>query len=490
MGNIGLFFTNRKTLVVLLSLGIAIAILSLWQREIGTDDAWLAEQAYWLVEDGHVRSELFYGMNHHHVRHLAYHRLYIWHGALLYKLFGWSADLFKSVSLLYFLLFLYVSRLYIKRHNIFKSATEYSVFYLLVFSFALMTKLSFIYRPDTMVMAFGLLSFYCLHLAIKEQNSQKAILSGLFAGLCVLTHLNGVAYVFAGGVIFLLHRYYRLLIYFSLASFVVSMFYFVEFRNWEMFGEFLYQLRSSPALSAKDFSITGSLLKFLSSYKSYFHKGSDASYTLLLFFVFWTQRKTILADQNLRLLFIYFLALALGLALISPGAKSLYLVYHAPYAFLIIAVLYKQMFAQSSVQQASFAFLLSVFLLTQWGGTIKLFNKRTPELESVNRMVSQSMGIPDGARIIAPITYVFDEIDKYTIQCFHVYRALSGQGVIRLAEDFFNVASEDKRTHLILTDHHLRDLHVQKPQQGQKFGQYIYEGKHGPYHGFKHVNVI
>jgi len=481
------FFTNKKTLTILLFISITIAILSLWQREIGTDDAWLGEQAYWMAEQGHVKSELFYGMNNHHIRHLTYHRLHVWHGVVAYKLFGWSAYLLKSILLLYFILFLYVSHIYIRKHDIFHSDIEFRVFYLLVFAFALMAKLSFIYRPDVMVMTFGFMSFFMLHSAIKGKDVTKAILSGLLAGACVLTHLNGVVYVFAGGVLFLITRNYRLLIYFSIAAFVISMLYFIEFRNWGMFSEFLYQLRSSPALSEKDFSVTGSLLKFLSGYKSYFHKGSDASYTLLLIFVFWTQRQTIFADQNLRIIFIYFIVLAVGLALVSPGLKSLYLVYHAPYAFLLMAVLYKQIFVQTLARQRAFAFLLVIFLLTQWGETFSLFRKRTPDLEQTHRQVSQSLGFPEGARIVAPLTYVFNEVDKYTIQCFHAYRAFAGQGLISLVDDFFRVASEDKRMYLILTDHHLRDLHVSKPKAGDRFGDYLYKGLYGPYHGFQHV---
>ncbi|MDH5394620.1 MAG: hypothetical protein OEY11_15660, partial [Gammaproteobacteria bacterium] len=233
-------FINKKIISVLLFVSIAVAILTLWQREIGTDDAWLAEQAYWMAEDGHVRSELFYGMNNHQVRHLAYHRLHVWQGVAAYKLFGWSAWVFKSVMLLYFLLFLYISHLYIRKHDVLRNAVDYRVFYLLVFTFALMPKLSFIYRPDVMVMTFGFLSFFMLHSAIKGQALNKAILSGLFAGACVLTHLNGVVYVFAGGVLFLITRNYRLLIYFSIAAFVISMLYFIEFRSWGMFSEFLH----------------------------------------------------------------------------------------------------------------------------------------------------------------------------------------------------------------------------------------------------------
>ncbi len=476
--------TNKNKLTILLLISIAIALLSMWQRETGTDDAWFAEEAYWLVKDGHVRSEMFYGMNNHQTRHLAYHRLHVWQGALVYKLFGWSTYIFKAILLVYFLFFMYMSHVYLKRYDILKDEVQYRFYFFLILAYALIVKLSFNYRPDITIMTLGFGSFFMLHSALKSGERGKAILSGLLAGACVLTHLNGVVFVFAGGMLLLLTKNFRLLVYFSVAAFVVSMLYFVEFRSLDMLRVYYFQLRSSPALSEKDFSLWGSILKFLSSYRSYFHKGSDASYSLLLMFVFWTQRRFIFEDENLRIIFYYFILVAISLALVSPGAKSLYLVYHAPYAFLLIAALYERIFTQSRARQWAFSILFSLFILTQWGETFLLYQKRTPALAETHHQVSQSMGLKGGERIVAPLTFVFDEIDNYTIQTVYPYLVRASQGQIRL-EDFFTLAGEDKRSHLILTALDMHDLKLPVPENGQRFGNYVYVGMHGPYYGFK-----
>ena len=128
-------FTNDKFLIALLLISIAVALLTLWQREIGTDDAWFAEQSYWFAQNGYVKSELFRGMNQVENRHLAYHRLHVWQGALVAKLFNWSAYTFKSILLFYFIILLISSYLFIKTHKIFTERSEYILFYLLTIAY-------------------------------------------------------------------------------------------------------------------------------------------------------------------------------------------------------------------------------------------------------------------------------------------------------------------------------------------------------------------
>ena len=480
-------FTNDKFLIVLLLISIAIALLTLWQRQIGTDDAWFAEQSYWFAQNGYVKSELFRGMNGVEDNHLAYHRLHVWQGALAIKLFDWSAYTFKYIILLYFSIFLFSSYFFIKNHKIFSNRSEYIIFYLFVFAYAILIKLSFNYRPDIIVMVFGFLSFYMMFSAIKTERLYNSIFAGIFAGLAVLTHLNGVIFIVAGCMVLLLTKNYRLFWYFAISSLLASLLYFIIIQNRADLLLYLQQMKNNPALSAKDFSVFGSILKLLTSYKSYFHKGSDATYTLLFIFILWTQRNLILNDKSLRIIFIYFISVSVSLALVSPGSKSLYLIYGIPYVFLLMAVLYKHMYEQSIARQKVFTVFLCLFFLTQWGESFSLVKKKTPDMHIMHANVVKSIGMQRGDRIVAPIVFVFNEMENFTIQSFHVYRVMSGQRLIKLEQDFFNVASTDQRKYLVLTDHHLRDLRVIKPKKGEHYGNYIYLGLHGPYHSFKHI---
>ena len=99
----------RKTdqfLVLLLCLQIAFFIYSLFIRNVDIDDAWLGEHAYWLAKEGHARSELMRGWFLQEVRLLIHHKLMTLLGMVFIKFFGFSVYTLKSVSLLYFALFI------------------------------------------------------------------------------------------------------------------------------------------------------------------------------------------------------------------------------------------------------------------------------------------------------------------------------------------------------------------------------------------------
>ena len=480
-------FTSKKFIVGLLLISISMALLSLVHRETGTDDAWFAEQSYWFSKNGYVRSNLFDGLNNFGENHLTYHRLHVWQGALMLKMYGWSSYAFKFILLTYFLIFLLAVYGFLKSNKIFTDSSQYVVFYSLSIAYSIMVLLIFTNRPDITVMTFGFLSFAKIYSSLNKQQTLKIIIAGLFAGLAVLTHLNGLVFVVAGGVLLLYAKNYRQFWYFGVTSCVVSLLYFIIIQDMSDVRLYLQQMSRNPALSEDDYSISGSLWKLLSSHKSYFHKGSDASYTLLFVMTFWWQRKRIFANEAARNTFIYFVSIAITLALISPGYKSMYLVYHAPYAFILIALLYKEMFTLSVIRQRAFAVLLCLYFLTQWGEVGFLFNKRTPGMSVMHENVSKSLGIEQGDRIIAPITFVFNEVEKYNIKTFHVYRLRGSRIAKSLEKEFFRLASEDRRKYLILYDYDMEDMHIKDPVKGGRFGNYVYQGKYGPYHGFKHI---
>lgn len=477
-------YLNKRPLYLLFAITIVIALYTILNREIGLDDAWLGEQAYWFSQKGYAISELLSGLSGFDERHLTYHRLHIWQGALAYLLFGWSAITLKSISLVYMLLFIASSYLFIKRNQILEYKTDYLLFYILILSHALTVKMSFTYRPDVPIMALGFLSFYLLYSALKEKNTLKVLLSGVLAGACALAHLNGVVFMFAGGVVLLLTKNYRLCIYFSVTSALVAAIYLAEMHSKELLDIFLFQFTNSPALSDKDFSLSGSLMKFLTSHRTYFHKGSDAIYTLLFIFVMWTQRQIIFKDEKLRIIFIYFVAIAFCLAVISPGGKSVYLIYHAPYAFLLVAALSRSFLAQSVARQRTFATLLTLFVIIQWAESFALLPKENVNLPAIHYEIASELKMQKGERIVAPMEFVFNEVANYKIQSFLAYRLRDFKGFIKI-EDFFKLAAEDKRKFLILQKQDLDYLGMSVPEKGQEVENYQYLGQRAFYYVFQ-----
>ena len=89
----------------LLALGlIRTAMASYYRRYPTSDDAWFAEQSYWLLHGGKVRSEFFSGLLDWDKNYLASYKLFILLGALLTKLFPHSVYGVKLSGLLFFVL--------------------------------------------------------------------------------------------------------------------------------------------------------------------------------------------------------------------------------------------------------------------------------------------------------------------------------------------------------------------------------------------------
>ncbi len=96
---------HRLLLTAIFSI-ICLFIFSLDHRWVHLDEAWFADQAYQLLHDGYIRSEIFQGLLHYDVRVLDAHKLHIPHGALFIKLFGFSPYVVKAIPIPYVLLLL------------------------------------------------------------------------------------------------------------------------------------------------------------------------------------------------------------------------------------------------------------------------------------------------------------------------------------------------------------------------------------------------
>ena len=100
------YFTKKYLLPAIILFALVYAF-GLWERSPDIDDAWLGEYAYWMAEDGYCHSELMRGLTLQEERFLVHHKLFNLHGALFVKMFGYSLPTLKSVTLVYFFLFIF-----------------------------------------------------------------------------------------------------------------------------------------------------------------------------------------------------------------------------------------------------------------------------------------------------------------------------------------------------------------------------------------------
>src|SRR5690606_37390658 len=84
----------------------------------------------------------------------------------------------------------------------------------------------FVYRPETMVMCAGLASHYFLLKDEIKVGGYNWILSSVLAGLCVLTHLNGLIFIGAGVVFLCLSERFKAAFLYGLIASLISALYF------------------------------------------------------------------------------------------------------------------------------------------------------------------------------------------------------------------------------------------------------------------------
>ena len=107
---------KNKAFFIIFLVSATIFVASLYKRVITFDDAFFAEQAFWVTKTGYSRSELFNSVLDWGDRQYVYHKLHVWQNALITQYLGWSAYFFKAAPILYLLVFIFFAHFYYKRY--------------------------------------------------------------------------------------------------------------------------------------------------------------------------------------------------------------------------------------------------------------------------------------------------------------------------------------------------------------------------------------
>lgn len=428
-------YLNHKRYFILGSiLAGCLFALSLWHRWIHIDDAWLGEQVYWLVRDGHVRSELFRGFMDHEDKLFVWHKLYIWQGALLTKLFGFNVYLLKSLSLVYLGLLIFIFKKLFDFYEIKKDLFWLGL--VLILTSNLVFELGFTFRPDLAVTSFGLISFYFLRC-----KQDRQLLAGMFAGLAAACHLNGILFIGAGGILLLLRKDIRGALIFSLAAGMMSLFYFHDVSSWMEFKTLLSQFKNDPSVSHEFAGPFHYVWKLIDEQRRYLHSPLEIAYTLLLL-VFAVPHLKSLYKKD-RELFTYISSISILLALLSHGKTSKYLIYTQPLFFLVMLMYWpeKLRFSKKAV--------LAVCLVFYSYLNIKTYVLRN--YDEVKAMEQVASDIPKDAKIVAHLDFIFNQIERYQIQGTQVYEFFISQGKLKQdADSFFKMAANFDRDYVLL----------------------------------------
>ncbi len=485
MNNSLLANTTLRLVYILAGLCVVFFLFSMYHRAITTDDAWFAEQAYWFAHDGYVHSDLFEGFPIFANQILVYHKLHIWQGAAVYKLFGWNVNYFKAISFTYLIIFLALLYYFLKYLTPVESRKDvFVVFLFLFFVNHLVFQQGFEFRPEIMMMCTGFLSYIFIFHAQQREDWRFATLAGMMAGITALVHLNGLIFIMAGGLLLVIHKNYRLAVWFGLGSVIGFLPYFYQLTSLEQFRHYLYALKHDPAVSEDDRNVTGMLKKLVFEYHRFTHHSYEFTYLILFIITITSNWKQISQNQQHKNLLWYLLFLTIFMALITTGSKTSYLLYSMPYVLLIMAVYFRHILNIKKVAPV-FLTVLLVYTLANLDRDRGVFIDRHYDSPAVYAKIVNKYHIQPGTPVFAPVTFIFNEIGKLKIQSYLAYLLKYHNNLEQITvRNIFSDIYRRKKAFAILNPTMLKDMKF-SPRMGETYYGYTYLGQEADLYIFR-----
>lgn len=322
-----------KILTTILFLLITFNVYNFFARTVNGDEAILAEQAKELAINGYVRSPMFTGMGAGwESSQLHYHKLFIWLGALVYKVFGTSIYALRAISLLALIILINAIYQILKTENHHKN--KFIIVCILLLSNLVVYRQGLIYRPEMLLAALAVYAFYFMQKAINKKSLKYTLVSSVFGGIAVLTHLNGLSIVFANVVLLFWNKQFVRGIASGFISGAISALYFIDINTKEKFIQFKTQFFSDPNFEEGTLGIFSPIIKILNEHMRFFHDVYAITFTVFFLVVLGLAFNYL--KKKHRYLLIYFLFLVIGLASISHGATIKYAILYYPFMSLII----------------------------------------------------------------------------------------------------------------------------------------------------------
>lgn len=419
---------------------VVVFMLSTSNRHIYIDDAFFGEQAYWLAKDGVVKTVTLVDFLETDNRLMSYHKLHIWTTALIIKIFGWSVTPVRLATLLIYIIFLFVFNRYVLQvfNHQAKNIALYSMFLFIVNP--LLVLLAFTARPEIWVMALGFVSYMLIDLVLNEhyknQNNRKTIkiiLSGIFAGLAFLTHLNGLIFLVAGFLLLLINRTWKFVLLFFISGFFVSCLYFIDLLNPDNFLLWKYQLMNWPDNNITNYG-TNNIKGFV---MSVLYKLSEEHMRFFWGYKVWGISSFFFLSliigfkhlwKNFKNLLIYLLILILTLNIAGSQIAERYLIYLFPYMVIISSLTINFLMNTNNKYFVKFIFVLLFFLqlVTLTISFEDIFKRNAPHVEITSEIMSH---IPTDKRVLAPYSFVYNSLESYKLvsfKAFEYYRVYNG----------------------------------------------------------------
>lgn len=330
-------FESKWVALSLLLIGTLFFLLFVFNFEPRIDDAFLGEQLYWLLNGGHVRSNLMSGFRDIGIENLwtVFHKGVIYNGYIWAKLFGWSIYTLHLSTLFFSCLYIFLLWVYFRDKN--NQFSQYS-FYLVIavsFLFYYFTWNSTRFRPEIIELFFGFFAYYHISKYLEDGKNYRWIIAACSAGLAMLTHLNGLIVIAAGTILLLFNRKIIVSVLFgAVASIVFISTYFIDvFVNTD-FQYFLLQFKNDPALNSSHFHWYSPFMKVPKEFIRYFHADVNTVFAAPFFLVLIARFKYLWKSS--RNMVVYMLTMMIVLSLYTYNNKAIFMLPIFPYMAILM----------------------------------------------------------------------------------------------------------------------------------------------------------
>ncbi len=417
-----LLFGNRS-IYFFGALVVFLFLCSTINRYIYIDDAAFGEEAFYLSELGYVKIPSLIHYNGGATRLFVYHKLLIFTGALLIKLFGFMLNPMRIATALMFSGLLYTVYKYVRGSQIHlsKQVALLTVFLLACNPLSLLYAYTF--RPEIWVTFFGFISWMLLSRYRNDQTKQHILfLSGATAGIAFLYHLNGLAFIAAGGLLLLTDRKIKPLFLFSSGVLGTGLFYFYDLWQPGHMQTMLYQLHNWPDNVGTNYNSLGftdlllnALVKLTKEHQRFFwsYKVWATSGLFLLSLIFFFQK--IWSTQKPMMLYLLFLIISLNI--VGSHIAERYLIYFLPFMSILTAtaIVYA---ADDKTAYKRIAFAVLFILQFTFVGKMAAFIfERQRDYVGLHHNVLEKIPEKDALTLV-PHEFIFNTINEYDLVSF------------------------------------------------------------------------
>lgn len=399
----------KRLLLMLVVLEIGFLIFSIPYFKLNGDEAWFAEESYSMSQNGYSVSNLFSGFIKEDVRVVVQHKLFIYLGAALFKIVHFDLWVFRLIPDLSFLILL---AFFVRYQRKYFTATQSAqvllsiAIILCMHDFFYLVKIA---RPEMLVTSLGFISFYFLNRFFSGNEYRSVIISGIFAGLAMLAHLNGLIFVASGFTYLLARKKVNSALLFGLASLVAFLPYIVDaYLHLDIFKIQIY----SPLVANKTgLTILKPLANLSREHERLFRKPEIIIPSVLFFFHLVVNRTRLFYREN-RFLTVYTLLVMVFMGLVVEDKTIKYATYVAPFWAVIIARSILNVKPEKRVLFSGSMVILLVFFITglYWQAS-SIFQKE--DYPPLNKAIAQE--IPMNSTCVAPMNFIFNEMSDYKI---------------------------------------------------------------------------